>query len=236
MSLLKGQLLHHFKHLKPALERVGADAFLNVRSFDLEVRLRGAAHVFRPRFMDADERGRRHLSSEFRPNVFRFAGWSPYVGKRWALAIEKLKFKEYAVRNGLPTPPYWTDPGVDVPDVVVKQNPRVHVAGVRGPYRSSRESDLDPGTGEYYERFVRGSFVKAWFWNGRPVCCELADAGVVRGDGKLSIRDLVLRKAGKRARKINPGSFQEILAYEGKSLDSKPAPGELQVVDFKHGP
>ena len=119
MSFFKGHLLHHLKHLKPALERVGADAFLNVRSFNLEVRLRGASHVFHPQFISY-ENGLRSITSEFGPDVVRFTGWTPYYGKRWTLAMEKLKFKEYAVRNKLLTPPYWTDSDAEVQDVVIK--------------------------------------------------------------------------------------------------------------------
>jgi hypothetical protein len=50
-----------------------------------------------------------------------------------------------------------------------------------------------------------------------------------------SIRELILQRAGKRAKKLNLDSASEFLAYQGKSLDSTPAPGELQPVDFKHG-
>jgi hypothetical protein len=234
MSFFKGQLLHHFKHLKPALERVGADAFLNVRNFSLEVRLRGAAHVFHPQFIRY-EKGLRNVTSEFRPDVVRFAGWTPYYGKRWTLAIEKLKFKEYAVRNKLLTPPYWTDPDTEAQDVVIKRSSSVRKGGVRGPYRSSRESNLDVSAGEYYERFVRGKIVKAWFWDGHPVCCEMAEYSAVCGDGKRSVRELVLRRVASKPTKFNAEALRDFLAYEGKSLDSRPAEDEVQPVDFRYG-
>jgi hypothetical protein len=235
MSFFKGQLLNHFKQLKPALERVGAEAFLNVSDFTLEVRFRGGAYVFRPQFVRFDARSGPRLVSEFRPDVFRFAGWCPYFGKRWSLAIEKLKFKEYAVKNRLLTPSYWLDPDVDVPDVVVKRNSSARGAGTRGPYRSSKESKLDVRDGEYYEHFVRGRTVKVWFWEGCPVCCELAGYGAVCGDGKRTIRELVLQGSGKRGKKVDVGALREFLAYEGKSLDSRPAMDEIQPVDFKYG-
>jgi len=183
--------------------------------------------------MHLDKQGRRRLASEFRPKAYRFAGWSPYFGKRWTLAIEKLRLKEYALKSDVLTPPWWTDPGADVADVVVKQSFGADGMGVRGPFRSSKEAGLDEG--EYYERFVRGSVVRAWFWNGAPICCEIAEHGAVRGDGEASIRELIAQRAGKRAKKLNLEPVSEFLAYQGKSLDSAPAPGELQPVDFRHG-
>jgi hypothetical protein len=235
MSFFKGQLLNHFKQLQPALERIGAEALLNLRSFALEVRFQGRSHAFHPQFVYLDAQGTRRSTSEFRPDVLRFLGWSPYFGKRWALAIEKRKFKEYALNHHLPTPQHWLDADADVPDVVVKRNGTGHGPSTRGPYRSSREVRLDASRGEFYERFIAGNGVKVWFWEGAPVCSEIWQHGSVCGDGKRSIRELVLRQARTRGKKVSLESLRDFVAYQGKSMESVPALDETQPVDFRSG-
>lgn len=231
----RGQLLNHFKQLRSALKHVGAEAALDIHGFALDVRYQGRRFLFHPQFVYLDDRERRCYSSRFRDSAFRFAGWSPYFSKRWELAVDKLKLKKYAVENRLLTPAYWPDPEVEVEDVVVKRSRPGKGAAIRGPFRSSREARLNLQHGEYYERFVSGKIAKIWFWNGTPVCCELSESGSVCGDGKRSIRDLIVRKCRQRDRKADVQSYRDFLAYRGRSLKFVPPPGEVEPVDFRQG-
>ncbi len=232
---LKAQLLNHFKHLNPAIERIGAEAYLNVRNFKLEIRFQGRVYSFYPQFMYLDGQGGQHYTPQFRPEVSRFIGWCPYFNKRWDLGVEKLKFKEYAVKNRLQTPEYWVDPEVVVEHVLVKYNLSSFGNGMRGPYRSSKETQLKAREGEYYERFVWGKVVKIWFWDGSPVCCELSDFGSIPGDGKRSVRELVLQQFQKRDQIVMVEAFSDFLVYQGRSLDWVPALDEVQPLDFRYG-
>ena len=227
----EAQLLHHFRHLSAALDAVGADASVDVRSLELQVRYGGRAYLFRPQFAYLDDQRRRCRTARFAPEVSRFVGWSPYFSKRWDLAADKLRFKRYASSHDLPTPAFWVDPTPDVNDVVTKSIARG--GGVRGPYR--RAGGAEPG--RYYERFVRGRMLKIWFWDGAPVCCEIADPCAVRGDGLRSLRELIVERCleHRHGPKVKPESFAEFLAYQGTSLDSVPPAGTVQPVDFRYG-
>jgi hypothetical protein len=227
----EGQLLQHFRHLNTALDAVGADASVDVRSLELQVRYRGRAYLFRPQFAYLDDQRRRCRTAAFAPEVSRFVGWSPYFSKRWDLAVDKLRFKAYASAHGLPTPAYWADAPSELNDVVTKSiRPG---GGVRGPYR--RAVGAEPG--RYYERFIRGKVLKIWFWDGAPVCCEAADGCAVRGDGVRSVRELIAERCleHRHGSKVKVESFTEFLAYQGKSLDAVPPAGEVQPVDFRYG-
>jgi len=202
MSFYKNNLLNHFKDIQPVLERLGAQAALDARTFQLEVRAGGGRFVLHPQFFGTPK-GQSAYTPHFGPDVSRFIGWCPYFNKRWPLSDAKLRFKDYARANGLPTPEYSRDPAAVLEHVVVKRSASSFGRDIHGPFRSSRERALQAERGEYYERFVDGRIVKVWFWNERAVCLEIDRHPTVTGDGRKSIRQLIESRCAQRGLKVD---------------------------------
>lgn len=250
--------LNHFRALQPVLSRLRADAFVDPRTFVLRLRAGGATRVLYPQFM-AFTNGVTRYISDLNEDAARFAGWYPYLNRRWPLASQKLLFKEFAVRNSLRTPEFSTDPAVRMDDVLVKRSVSSFAANIQGPFHSSAEYALNAAAGEYFERFVRGKIAKIWYWNDLPVCLELQRFPFVTGNGRATIRQLLRRRLrlpqGQRTNNglppgqrrtnngpppgqlTNNGMLQLVpfLTNEGVTLASVLEEAREQAVDFRYG-
>jgi hypothetical protein len=244
MAFYKNQLVNHFKDLLPVLERAGAEASLNIRNFQVELRASGRSYTLYPQFVKL-ENGRRKYNIKFDRDVGTFIGWCPYFNKRWELSNEKLKFKAYTTANGLATPEYSVDPAADMEGVLVKKSVSSFSEGILGPFRSSREHPLDAGAGQFYERFVRGRIAKIFYFDGRAVCLELEKPASVVGDGRRTIGQLIearVAAGGQRAGAELSAETKErgrervarYLAFLGKSAADVPAAGVAQEIDFRY--
>lgn len=229
--------LNHFRALQPVLSRLCADAFLDPCTFVLRMRASGVTRVLYPQFM-AFTNGVTRYITEFNADAARFAGWYPYLNRRWPLASQKLLFKEFAVRNSLRTPEFSTDPAARMDDVLVKRSVSSFAADIQGPFHSSAECALNAAAGEYFERFVRGKIAKIWYWNDLPVCLELQRLPFVTGNGRATIRQLLRRRlkpSPQQRKKNGMRHLVPFLKYEGVTLDSVPESGREQAVDFRYG-
>src|SRR6267143_1579599 len=99
----KTNLLVHMKSINACLPRFGAEATVNVRTFQLEIRARNRYYHFIPQYAYIQE-GKLHYSPQIREDTDAFIGWLPYFNKRWPLATDKLSFKSYCREKSLPTP------------------------------------------------------------------------------------------------------------------------------------
>jgi hypothetical protein len=229
--------LNHFRALQPVLARLRADAFVDPQTFVLRLRAGGATRVLYPQFM-AFTNGVRRYITDFNADAARFAGWYPYLNRRWPLASQKLLFKEFAVRNSLRTPEFSTDPAARMDDVLVKRSVSSFSADIQGPFHSSAECALNADAGEYFERFVRGKIAKIWYWNDLPVCLELHGLPFVTGNGRATIRAMLRRRVRRSWLQRNKNGMRYLvpfLKYEGVTLDSVPESGREQAVDFRYG-
>ena len=244
MAFHKNQLMNHFKDLLPVLERAGAEASLNIRNFQVELRASGRSYTLYPQFMKF-ENGQRKYSIKFDRDVGAFIGWCPYFNKTWPLSTEKLKFKAYATANGLATPEYSVDAAADMEGVLVKKSVSSFSEGIQGPFRSSREHPLDAAAGEFYERFVRGRIAKIFYLDARAVCLEIEKPASLVGDGRRTIGQLLearVAAAGDRggaarsaeARGKGRERVARYLAFLGRSTADVPEAGAEQEIDFRY--
>jgi len=228
--------LNHFRALQPVLARLRADAFVDPCTFVLRLRVAGVTRVLYPQFMAFSNGARRYIA-ELNGDAARFAGWYPYLDRRWPLASQKLLFKEFAVRNSLRSPEFSTDPQSQMGDVLVKRSVSSFAADIRGPFRSSAEWTLDVAAGEYFERFVRGKIAKVWYWNDQPVCLELWRLPFITGNGRATIREQLRRRLRgplwKAQNALEP--YEPFLKHEGVALDTVLEDGREQAVDFRYG-
>ncbi len=236
MNLFKIGTLHHVRALQPLLQRYKAEASIDAATFVLQVRARNRYYSLYPQFMSTVD-GRTRYSTQPDEDVLGFVGWLPYFNRRWPIGTAKFPFKEYCAANGLRTPRMWRSPAADLRDFVVKINTGSFGQGLHGPFRS-----LDPsnpkqvlGGDGYYEAFIGGRILKAFFYEDRLACLEMLDMPSVEGNGKSSVRELVTPRLGPRTPQHEWQVLSEIVAFDGLTLDSVPEAGRRVVFDFRYG-
>ena len=231
---LKRDAFNHFKWLQEAVVKSGGEAFLNIRNFVVEVRLPQQVHHLIPQFV-ARLNGAKVYATKLDRDSIRFAGWKPYICHPTPEIGQKLKFKEWLLRVGLPTPEYTTRHEPGLADVILKKNISSFGAHIAGPYRQAPDQPLDSENGEFYERYVPGRIVKTWFWANRPVCLELKDMPTVIGDGHSTVRKLAVRRAFGPKKMVKLEPVTELLQYLGNNtLDTVLKQDEKQIIDFRY--
>jgi hypothetical protein len=232
----KNNLLFHMKGIHALLPRFNAEANVNLKTFQLEVRGRNRYYHMVPQYSYRADR-RMGYTPYLRDDVKGFVGWLPYFNKRWTLAIDKLAFKDFCSANGLPTPRYWTRAADGIRDFIVKQRSSSFGYGIRGPFKtvelSGQEGTLKDN--EYYEEFVPGKIAKVWYWNDNPVCLEMRDMPAVFGNGKLSLYDLMLLQANSSGVPPEQGEVATFARYQGFSPDDVVPSGTMVLADFRYG-
>jgi hypothetical protein len=205
---------------------------------DQRLELRGGERSFRlhAQFLLGLEGGRQGYSPYASERTIGFIGWLPYFNKRWAIGAGKAPFKEYCRANDLRTPQEWRVPADDMRDFVIKRPDSSFGLGLRGPFASRQAADAAAAytAGAYCEAFVRGRIIKAFYWNERPACVEILDMPVVMGDGTSTLREVMVRKAGKRpVASEDWTAMEETAVYGGFGLDAVPPKGKAILADFR---
>lgn len=245
MAASKGDLLEHFKHLQKSLDEAGAEAILSVANFSVLMRRGAQDKVLYPQFLSMSG-GAKQYTQTFGMNAKQFIGWLPYYNKRWEIATSKLSFKDYARTHGIRIPDHSVDLDADLRDVIVKRSVSSFGARIKGPFRSSRETALNADSGEFYERFIQGKIVKAWFWNATPVCMEVDAMPTLLGDGMSTIAALARKRLRGQRRPMSDPVRQAALevlvadklgqtaAYLGYRLDTVLPYRQSLLADFRY--
>ncbi|MBI2308442.1 MAG: hypothetical protein HYU78_14150 [Rhodocyclales bacterium] len=234
MAIYQTQIFNHFKHVESWLKPRGVRADVRLPGLILQIQYRNLYYEFQPQFLVKDRHGKLSMWMEFGDSSASFCGWLPYFNKRWPEAISKLAFKEFALRNGLRCPAHNVLQG-SYRDVIIKRDRSSFAEGIRGPFRvTTTDSDQARLTdGEYYETFILGRPLKAWYWNGKIVAAELEEMASVVGDGTHKVRDILA--LGRYMRRPVPQELLEsMLAYQGWSLDAVLPAGEAVYVDYRY--
>jgi hypothetical protein len=218
-----------------SLQDFDAQGEVELPSFTLRIQSRGRSYRLYPRFMARDGDRLAFINHAVRDGRF-FLGWLPYLNKRWPLGYSKLAFKSYCADKGLPTPRMWREPQAGMRGFLVKLDQSSFSQGIKGPFRDFDAAD--PGQalpqGGYYEQFVPGRMVKAWYWEDRLASLEMFDMPAARGDGKNSLRTLIGQMA-RAPRTPNWTNVEEILRYQGLGLDAVLPQGATAIADFRYG-
>jgi hypothetical protein len=228
-------LVAHAWMVHACLADFGAEASIDLADFTMEVRARNRHYTFYPRFLV--RRGEQQLYSA-RPgrDTRWFGGWPPYVNKRWPIGCGKFAFKDFCLDKGLPTPRMWRSPEAGMSDFLIKLDLSSSNKGMHGPFASYdpavSEQVLPPGG--YYEQFIRGAMVKAWFWEDRLAAIDIHSMPTIKGDGRSSLRELL---AGAHhptdAPRANWSAFGEVARYQGTRLDAVLPEGRELMADFR---
>lgn len=229
------RLLNHAMCIQALLPRYGARASMDLETFSLQVRAGGRRVRFAAQFFVADAHELRYaIASEGRASGF--IGWLPYFNKRWPAATGKFAFKAFCAEHDLPTPAYSRSSPAGMPAFLVKKNRSSFGRGLRGPFRADG-LELPPslGEGEYYEQFIPGRILKAWYWDKSLVCLEAVEPPTVKGDGKSTVRALIERMLRKGAGEQQWDQCARCAAFQGARLDSVLEPEREIFVDILYG-
>lgn len=228
--------LNHLRAVQRLITLHRGQGRIDPANYVLEVRVRNRVYSFFPQFL-CEKDGKAHYSVKVEDDVRGFIGWLPYFNKRWPTGAGKRPFKEFCAANGLPTPRTWSAPADDLRDFLIKHESSSFGHGMRGPFRqfdrANTAHQLRPG--EYYEAFLRGRILKAFYWDGRPTYVEMLDMPTVQGDGKSTLRELLSPKLGFRTPPNEWQTLAEIAAYSELSMDGAPREGQIALVDFRYG-
>lgn len=221
--------LQHAMAVSMWMQEHQAKGGIDPRSLSMEISLRGNAVRFYPQFAVDSEAGTSFIPS-LEPGVRGFVGWTPYYGKGWKVAGSKLAFKEFASRHALRTPAWGTAEVKPVDAYLVKKSRSTLGRDLRGPFRADVEVSLEDG--DYWEQFVRGRVVKAWYWDGELAVVEVVPMPTVTGDGKSMVAELALQALGPAA--AEHPIVPELLALQGLTLTAVPLQGQLVQLEYRY--
>jgi len=228
-------LLWHAWMVHASLAEFEAESSLDLASFGLEISARNRYYRFHPRFIvnQADRVGYTPRPS---PDMTGFAGWLPYVNKRWAIGCGKFAFKDFCAEQRLPTPRMWRAPQPGMRDFLVKHDLSSSGDGMRGPFTEFDAANPAQALpeGGYYEQFVRGGMLKAWYWEDRLVGLEVHPMPSVTGNGRSTMRELIGQNQRRMQMRLNWAAFDDIARYQGLGLDGVPEQGRALLADFRY--
>ncbi|AMO24176.1 hypothetical protein GCM10027034_16360 [Ramlibacter solisilvae] len=237
MFFLTGYL-NHAASIQAATAEFGIKARMDLANFSLELGKSVQRRVWKPRFVGAAQ-GRTAYIDRMGPNTRGFAGWLPYDMRRWPVASDKAEFKKFAASKDVPTPAACTDASAIGGPFLIKKFRSSFGEGIRGPFLKFDPGQLDHALrdGEYYENFILGHIVKAWYWGSTWGAIEVRQPPVVTGDGHTPLRALVQAKLDSAPdRPHDWQALSDLARYCGvQSLDDVPAPSREVLIDFKYG-
>ena len=221
--------LQHSLAVSAWMRRCGAQGGIDPRTLGMEISLGERAVRLYPQFT-IERSGEIVFVRRMQPGVSGFVGWMPYPGKSWKEATDKWEFKAFARAHGLRTPLYGEAATVPATDYVIKDPGGSLGKGLRGPYAASSRVEIPPN--HYWEQFVRGRVVKAWYWSGQLEVVEIVPMPTVTGDGVQSVAELALRALGAVVAEHRPPV--ELLELQGVSLASVPQSGATVQLEYRY--
>jgi hypothetical protein len=221
--------LQHALAVSTWMQEHDAKGGIDPKTMGMEIALGDRAVRFYPQFTIQQE-GQLSFVPRLQPGVAGFVGWVPNPGKGWKESSDKLAFKDFARRHGLRTPLSGGPGTVPMTDYLVKKASSTLGRHVEGPFPAAHRAAIAPGF--FWEQFVRGRVVKAWYWNGELAVAEAVQMPTVTGDGKRTIAELALYALGPvAAASPLPAEF---LALQGESIASVPAAGKVVQLEYRY--
>jgi hypothetical protein len=247
--------LNHFRPIQAWARSTGAEAKLDIGTFELELKARNRYYALKPRFLVKQGDHFSH-SPELGANVVGFIGWLPYSPLHWDLSTDKLRFKALLQEAGGATPEWAPFPSSPPFDFVLKRSMGSFGKELSGPFRGGRAmtdaalpmpAPGNPNATLYAERFVAGTNVKIWFWGSTPFYAHRDDYPAITGDGTTALGELI----AQRLRSIGIGrdtetpisalpdgdraAMESTLAYQGLAWQDVPAAGRSVWLDYRYG-
>lgn len=229
MESFKRNFLRHVEAVGQWMTARRAGGGINPVTLQLEITCNGKTRSFTPQFFESKPGGQVSFARDLKPSVVGFVSWLPYAAKGWPIAQDKNAFKVFARAHNVQTPESWTTNPLDVP-FLVKSTKSSLGQGQRGPFASGTTVEL--AAGEFCERFIFGSLVKAWYWDAQLVVAEHVAMPMVQGDGKHTLRELIIARLD--AGTALPHYLPNVAALQGLTVDSALANGKVVFADYQY--
>lgn len=229
MQAFKRNILQHMLAVGYWMQTRQASGGMDPATATLELSRAGRTLRLTPQFVVEGAGGPITYVPRLQSGVSGFVGWLPYYNRQWPHATHKLAFKEHLQRAGLPTPAWGvgsTQPGVAY---LVKAQQSTFGRGMRGPLPASQPVAL--AESEYWEAFVPGALVKAWYWGGALQVAEVIDPPRVQGDGLQTVAQLASQRLGPAA--VAHMSL-DLLALQGLTPGSVPPAKGVVGLDYRY--
>jgi tetratricopeptide (TPR) repeat protein len=231
-SSTRNSLVFHMQAIRACMPRFNASAAVDLRQFTLEVRARNRFFRMQPQFTNI-RNGEVQYSPQPGPTTSGFIGWRPYFNKRWPEAASKFAFKAYCEKHGLPMPRYSRESPAGIEPFLIKLDNSSFGRGMRGPFRKASEADAAK-SGAYYEQYVSGRILKAYYWDAKLICLEMQDPPLIEGDGKRTVRELIEAKFIPGPLKPQWQDYAEMVAFQGEKLENALATGRKLTIDCRY--
>ena len=131
----KRVMLNHFKRLQQAVINAHGEAFLNLITFMVEIRLENRVYQLYPLFVTPHE-GNYVYSAQLTQESLRFIGWRPYFNREVPEIGKKLSFKKLLQKEKITVPKTSQKTDGKLKDVILKMGSLVQVLG-HWPWRRS---------------------------------------------------------------------------------------------------
>jgi hypothetical protein len=221
--------LQHAFAVSSWMEAHDARGGIDPRTLGMEISLGDCAHRFYPQFA-VQRDGKWMFVQRLQAGVAGFVSWIPYPGKGWNESRDKLAFKAFCRTHGLRTPLFGGSGTVPICDYLVKKVSGTLGQDLYGPFPVSERREIPQDY--FWEQFVRGRVVKAWYWNGELAVVEAVQMPVVVGDGQRNVAELALNALGPVAA-ASPLPA-ELLALQGVTLASVPDAGQQVELEYRY--
>ncbi|WP_155946953.1 hypothetical protein [Pseudacidovorax intermedius] len=232
-------LLDHFRAVRAWAEKHSADATLDMKTFEVEIRCANRYFTFYPQFSIVQQ-GQLGYVRQLMPAASGFCGWRPYREYKTPLTTDKLLFKSYFASQGLRVPATWPADRQPPLPYIQKRQVGSFGEGMCGPALPSQLERLGMPTpsGCFAEQFIEGSSVKVWLWGARPVCADIQGWPTVAGDGISRIETLIAQRlhgAEGSSFGADRALMLACIRFQGLDTDSIPEPGRSIWIDFRYG-
>jgi len=221
--------LQHVLAVSRWMQEHDARGGIDPRTMGMEISLGERAYRFYPQFT-VERQGKLTFVTQLQPGVAGFVGWIPFPGKGWKEASDKLAFKAHCRAHGLRTPPSGGPGTLPMSDYLVKKVSSTLGQHLHGPFPVGQRREIPEG--HFWEQFVRGRVVKAWYWNGELAVVEAVRMPAVTGDGQRTVAELALNALGPVAA-ASPLP-DDLLALQGVTLASVPAAGQVVQLEYRY--
>ena len=238
--------LNHFRQVQAWAQSVNAEATLDIRSFELEIRHNHRFYKFFPQFF-CQIQGRLAHAPALSADAVGFIGWLPYKPLSWELSGDKLAFKQLITQLEERTPSSWSELHKVNADYILKQSIGSFGYELAGPFKAAHASKQDitahaPGARgiTFAEQFVAGDSLKVWFWGAAPFFAHRHAYPEVHGDGIKSLGNLIQERLAHLNNPLSNNSLDKmamnsVIDYQGLTLDTVPAVGQAVWLDYRYG-
>ncbi len=234
--------LNHARAIQAWAQSNNAEAHLDMKTFELEVRARNRYFTLFPQFL-ARVNGRFSHASTLSNEASGFIGWLPYRPLQWSLSDDKLVFKHFAADHGLPTPSMWESAEKAEADYVVKRSIGSFGYELYGPYRANESPPVQvspSGRGTLYaEQFIVGRNLKVWFWGGQAFYAHLHPYPSIVGDAVSTVSTLIKQRLATMGLSLDESPdmmvMRAALAYQKIRLEDVLPEGSTAWMDYRYG-